>query len=51
MKTLLVVVALLYIGSYIAGWYLISVESPIAVQTGEALGQAVLTQQPFTSIL
>ena len=51
MKTLLIVVALLYIGSYLAGWYLISVKSLIAVQTSEALGQAVTTQQPFTSIL
>jgi len=51
MKTLLIVVALLYIASYVAGWYLISVKSPIAVQTSEAIGQAVLTQQPFTSIV
>jgi uncharacterized membrane protein SpoIIM required for sporulation len=51
MKTLLIVVALLYIGSYLAGWYLISVKSLIAVQMSEALGQAVTTQQPFTSIL
>jgi uncharacterized membrane protein SpoIIM required for sporulation len=51
MKTLLIFVAVLYIGSYLAGWYLISVKSLIAVQTSEALGQAVATQQPFTSIL
>ncbi len=50
MKMLLILVALLYAGSYVAGWYLISIESPIAVQTSEALMQAVLTEQPFTSI-
>jgi uncharacterized membrane protein SpoIIM required for sporulation len=49
-KTLLMLVALLYVGSYAAGWYLISIESPIAVQMSESLMQAVLTEQPFTSI-
>jgi len=51
MKTLLIIVALLYIASYVDGWYLISIKSPIAVQTSEAIGQAVLTEQPFTSIV
>ena len=44
-------VALLYIGSYLAGWYLISIKSPIAVETSRGLQESVLTQQPFTSIL
>lgn len=51
MKVLVVLVALLYIGSYLAGWYLISVKSPIAVETSRGLQESVLTQQPFTSIL
>jgi len=51
MKVLLVLVALLYIGSYLAGWYLISIKSPIAVETSRGLQESVLTQQPFTSIL
>jgi len=51
MKVLVVLVALLYIGSYLAGWYLISIESPIAVETSRGLQESVLTQQPFTSIL
>jgi len=46
-----VLVALLYIGSYLAGWYLISIKSPIAVETSRGLQESVLTQQPFTSIL
>ena len=50
MKVFLVLVALLYVGSYAAGWYLISAESVIALQTNEALMEAVLTEQPFTSI-
>lgn len=51
MRTLLVAVALLYVASYLVGWYLISINSPIAIETAQALGQAVFTEQPFTSIL
>ena len=51
MKLLLVIVALLYVGSYLAGWYLVSVKSPIAVEASLGLQESVLTQQPFTSIL
>lgn len=51
MKLLLVIVALLYVGSYLAGWYLVSVKSPIAVEASQGLQESVLTQQPFTSIL
>jgi len=50
-KVLLILVAFLYVGSYLAGWYLISIKSTIAVETSQALRQSVLTQQPFTSIL
>ena len=51
MKVLLVLVALLYIGSYLAGWYLINIKSPIAVEISRGLQESVLTQQPFASIL
>jgi len=51
MKVLLVLVALLYICSYLAGWYLINIKSPIAVEISRGLQESVLTQQPFTSIL
>jgi uncharacterized membrane protein SpoIIM required for sporulation len=51
MRALLVLVALLYIGSYVAGWYLFSIKSPIAVEISRGLQESVLTQQPFTSIL
>ncbi len=51
MKVLLVLVALLYIGSYFAGWYLISIKSPIAVEISRGLQETVLTQQPFTLVL
>jgi hypothetical protein len=51
MKVLLVLVALLYISSYLAGWYLISIKSPIAVEIGRGLQESVLTQQPFTTVL
>ena len=51
MKVLLVLVALLYIGSYVTGWYLISIKSPIAVEISRGLQETVLTQQPFTLVL
>ena len=51
MKVLLVLVALLYICSYLAGWCLISIKSPIAVEISRGLQESVLTQQPFASIL
>lgn len=51
MKILLIFMAFLYVGSYVTGWYLISVGSPIAVQASEAVMQAVLSEQPFTSIV
>jgi len=50
-KRLIVLVALLYIGSYLVGWYLISLKSPIAVEAGEMVSQMVLTEQPFTLII
>lgn len=51
MKILLAFVALLYVGSYLVGWYLISVKSPIAIETVQGVSQAVLTEQPFTTIV
>lgn len=51
MKTLLVLVALLYVCSYLVGWYLISVKSPIAVETVQGVSQTVLTEEPFTSVI
>ena len=51
MRTLLVLTALLYVVSYLAGWYLISTNSPVALETGQTLREAVLTEQPFTSII
>ena len=51
MKILLVFVALLYVGSYLVGWYLISIKSPIAVEMVQGISQSVLTEQPFTTIL
>jgi hypothetical protein len=50
MKILLVFVAFLYVGSYLVGWYLISIKSPIAVETAQAITAGVLTETPFTTI-
>jgi hypothetical protein len=51
MKVLLVFVALLYVGSYLAGWYLISIKSPMAVETAQGITASVLTEKPFTAII
>ena len=51
MKVLLAFVALLYAGSYLVGWYLISIKSPIAIELVQDISQTVLTQQPFTTII
>jgi hypothetical protein len=51
MRVLLLFVALLYIGSYLAGWYLISIRSPVAVETAQAITASVLTETPFTTII
>ena len=51
MRILLVFVALLYITSYLAGWYLISIKSPIAVETAQSITASVLTATPFTTII
>lgn len=51
MRILLLFVALLYIGSYLAGWYLISISSPVAVETAQAISGSVLTETPFTTII
>jgi len=51
MQVLLLFVALLYIGSYLAGWYLISIRSPLAVETAQAITASVVTETPFTTII
>ena len=51
MRSPLLFVALLYVGSYLTGWYLISIKSPIAVETVEAISGSVLTETPFTTII
>ena len=51
MKILLVFVALLYASSYLAGWYLISIRSPLATETAQAITASVLTETPFTTII
>jgi hypothetical protein len=51
MRILLLFVALLYLGSYLAGWYLISIKSPIAVETAQAITATVVTETPFTTII
>jgi uncharacterized membrane protein SpoIIM required for sporulation len=51
MRALLLLVALLYAGSYVAGWYLIGIRSPLAVETAQGIRGAVLTESPFTTII
>jgi len=51
MKAPLVFVTLLYLASYLTGWYLISIKSPIAIETARGVSESVLTEKPFTTIL
>jgi len=51
MRMLLLLVALFYVGSYLVGWYLISIKSQMAVETAQLVSGAVLTETPFTTIL
>ena len=51
MRMLLLLVALFYVGSYLVGWYLISIKSQVAVETAQLVSGAVLTETPFTTIL
>jgi len=51
MRKLLLLVALLYVGSYLAGWYLISIKSQVALELAQLVSGAVLTESPFTIIL
>lgn len=51
MRMLLLLVALFYVGSYLVGWYLISIKSQVAVETAQLISGAVLTETPFTTIL
>ncbi len=50
MRLLLLFVALLYVGSYFVGWYLISIRSPVAIETAQAISGTVVTETPFTTI-
>jgi uncharacterized membrane protein SpoIIM required for sporulation len=51
MRILLLFLALLYVVSYLAGWYMISIRSPVAVETAQAISGTVLTETPFTTII
>jgi len=50
-KILLILLTVLYAGSYLVGWYLISIKSSVAVEMSQALTEAVFTEEPFTSII
>ena len=50
MRAELVFVAVLYVASYLVGWYLINIRSPMAVQTAQGVRESVLTEVPFTTI-
>jgi hypothetical protein len=51
MRKLFVMMALIYIGSYLSGWYLVSINSPVATEGAQLVSGAVSTQAPFTTIL
>ena len=49
-RILLLFVALLYFTSYLLGWYLISIRSPIAISIAQSISRSVLTEAPFTTV-
>jgi len=49
-KWILLFVTVLYVCSYLCGWYLTSANSPLAVQTGELIRGTVATETPFTTV-
>ena len=51
MKFLLIAVAMLYVFSFLAGSYLVSLQVPFATQLKLGVHQAVLTKQPFLFVL
>ena len=51
LRLLVLFLALLYVVSYLTGWYLISIKSPVAVETVQAISGSVLTETPFTTII
>jgi hypothetical protein len=51
MKISIVVVTLMYASSFLAGWYLISANSPFAVEVRQGVLGAVVTEAPFATII
>ena len=51
MRRLLIVVALLYVLSYLIGWYLTSVQVIFVLQMKRSIHEVVLTEQPFVSVI
>jgi len=51
MKRLLLVVALLYVLSYLIGWYLTSAQVIFVLQMKRSIHEVVLTEQPFISVI
>lgn len=49
-KGLLIIVAALYIISFIFGWLMISMELPFAIEFRKSILETVTTQRPFTSV-
>jgi hypothetical protein len=51
MRWSLIFVALLYVLSYLVGWYLINAQVPLVIQIKRGIHEAVLTEQPFVSVI
>lgn len=50
-RKLLLFVAALYTGSFLAGYWMIHTRAPLAIELRESMMQAVATEQPFTIVL
>jgi len=48
---LLCIVAILYVVSYLIGWYMVISQMPLAVQMQQGIHEAVLSQEPFVFVI
>jgi hypothetical protein len=51
MRIILIVVTMFYVLSFLAGWFLISVGAPFAMEIKRGVHEMVLTEQPFLSVI
>lgn len=51
MKRFIAIVSLLYVVSYLIGWYMVNTQIPAAVQMKQGIHEAVLSEEPFVFVI